>query len=160
MIYLVPMLENRRKQPVPLKSLLNKTTASRPSLFRQLESLLQLQRQLQQHIDPGLVSHCSVANYRNGILTLHTRTAHWATKLRYSVPGILNSIRNNPLPVNVKSIRIIVSPETTAGSVTRKRRPRLSKHTAKVIEQIADSISDADLSASIRRLCRNSSLKQ
>lgn len=153
------MSSNRNKQPVPLKALILKESSSGNPLFKHLDSLRELQSCLQQHIDSELLQHICIANYRNEILTLNAKSANWATRLRYSIPKILESIRANPLPVRVKSIRVIVAPEQSSGSRQSKRIPFLSQNTAKVMEQIADSIYDAELSASIRRLCRNSSVK-
>ncbi|MDX1519819.1 MAG: DUF721 domain-containing protein [Gammaproteobacteria bacterium] len=154
------MSGSRRKKPVPVTSLLDGDLPHAGAIFSHLELLQVLQNQLSRHLDPELAKHCHIANYRNGILTLSTESANWATRIRYSVPEILSSMDKNPLPVTVKSIRVVVVPEHSSpfpGNTERK--PFLSQESARLMTQMADSINDAELSASIRRLCRHSSLK-
>ncbi len=153
------MAGHRNEQPVHVRKLLDTSSTASRALFDHLETLLQLRSSLPGYLETPLREHCNVANYRGGILTLRADSAVWATRLRYSIPEILESIRKNPMPVNVRSIRVLVSPEQTSESSGTVPRPVLSQSTASLMQRIAESIDDAEISASIRRLCQNSSLK-
>lgn len=149
----------RNKQPVHVKELLNNDVSSAQSVFSHIESLQLLESCLEQFLDTELFQHCRVANFRNETLTLNTSSASWATRIRYSVPDILNAIGNNQFPVNVKSIRVIVVPEQSFNSSPWTERPELSQETADILIKIAESIDDESLSNCIKRLCRHSSVK-
>jgi len=161
LFYLLLMSTTRNKEPQLLGTLISKqSTSSGDPVLLHIESLRRLQQVLQEHIEPALMQHCRIANCKNGSLTLATSTAAWASRLRYTVPEILDSLRDKPASLPIKSIRVIVTPEQSTRNEQPSQEPCMSLATAEVLQQIADSIDDSELSASIKRLCRHSSMKQ
>jgi len=98
-----------------------------------------------------LASECRVANVRDQVLTVHINNAAWATRLRFLVPGLIESLRRLADFTSVDEIRLKVVPVADVASPahgTEKRRPP----DGVPLLELASSVDHADLRGAILRL--------
>ncbi len=142
-----------------VKQLLDGSVFPDDATFKKLRLLQRLQASISFHIDPEMLKHIQVTNYHNQTISLHTDSAALATRLRYSVPDILASIQRTPFPVPVKSIRVLVNPSSTSKTDKPANHFTMSESTSTYLQQVADTIDDAEIKGRLRRLSLNSSVK-
>lgn len=104
------MARNSTKLPLPIGSFLNSETGVLGNLIQQIELLKILNQNLTSFLDSPLNAHCTVANYANDIMVLHTDSPVWASRLRYILPQLLNFMQDQCGLVSIKTIRIKVMP--------------------------------------------------
>ena len=111
---------------------------------------------LKQHLPIPLQRHCQLANYRENILFLHADSAAWATKLRYYVPKLTESLKKTFYFKNLKKVTINTRPNDNHGPAYphKPHRFTISKDTAKLINNLADSVTNDELANSLKRLAR------
>jgi hypothetical protein len=66
--------------------------------------------QLRALLPQELASECRIGNVRDHILTVHINNAAWATRLRFLVPGLLQSLNRLADFTTVTEIRLKVVP--------------------------------------------------
>ncbi len=96
-------------------------------------------------------------NYENGVLSVQLRSPGWAQKLRFEQASIENSLRKHSTFRNLKSIRIRIqpSPPPSPGknqAKTKFQHKPITRNTANLLTQVADTIRDEKLAASLRRI--------
>lgn len=108
-----------------------------------------LQIKLAEHLDNPLDKHVTVADYRQKTLVLHTDSAAWAAKLRYSTPDIIAAFKGD-LP-GIRTVRIKVVPTDTPVRTSR-HTAKISADTASGIREVADQIEDTALRSTLHSI--------
>jgi len=80
-------------------------------IVQKAKQLQTLEQQMRAHLAADLAKHCKVANYHHGCLVIETDSAVWATRLRYSTPDLLTSLRQEEKLYQLRSIRHYVRPK-------------------------------------------------
>ncbi|MBT1162282.1 DciA family protein [Bifidobacterium sp. SO1] len=68
--------------------------------------LAQLREHWDQVVGPGIAMHSSVASLRDGVLTIRTESAVWATQLTYMIPQLTATIRERLAGLDIQEIRV------------------------------------------------------
>ncbi len=113
-----------------------------------------IQALLNSHLPEQLNAHYQVAALEQGVLTLHTDSPAWAAKLRFLTGNLLNIVRDSGIPEPISTIRVKARPPVTKPQDTGQR-PRLSPQTTRFLRDMADTIEDPELRASLLRLSDN-----
>lgn len=112
-----------RDAPAQVSRLLSEhTSGSLGGLLRRAQALLQLERLLQDAVDPSLADHFKVANVHRKRLVLLTPGAAWATRLRMQAPQWLDLLRQAGVR-DVEDIEVRVAPLPTEPVDSRRSRP-------------------------------------
>lgn len=61
-------------------------------------------------IPPDFVSHCKIANFENGCLTVYANNSGWATRIRYAIPELLKVLKIDDNFKGLKEIKCKVLP--------------------------------------------------
>ncbi|MGQ0657054.1 MAG: DUF721 domain-containing protein [Chromatiales bacterium] len=152
------MADVRTRPSISLASvhqLLNvRADASLRALVEHARELLRLRQVLQSLLDAPLNLHCRVGNFRDGVLTLHTDSAAWATRLRCQLPVLLSLMQESgPVP-SLRLIRVKVRPPDLTAETPPLPRPAVSKRAAAFLRNVAEQSEDAALQAVLLRLSR------
>ena len=115
------------------------------------QRLAHLQRLLESQLQPAARTHCHVAKWREGQLTLVVTDGHWATRLRYQQKRLQRQLQLFEEFANLTRILFRVQPPLV------QHRPSghsmdLSTDAAQTIQSTADGISDPGLRAALERL--------
>ena len=115
------------------------------------QRLAHLQRLLESQLQPAARTHCHVAKWREGQLTLVVTDGHWATRLRYQQKRLQRQLQLFEEFANLTRILFRVQPPLV------QHRPGghsmdLSTDAAQTIQSTADGISDPGLRAALERL--------
>lgn len=150
------MSGTRKKSPAAPD--INRLVAGNRGTIRELYNhalrLIQLQQKLRQAIPAPLNDQITVASLADGVITIHTTSAAWAARLRFKIPDMLKSLEQEADGNSVKTIRIKVKPPVDPPPESRQK-PVISPDTARLLQNVAESISDADLREALLRLSRN-----
>ena len=107
-------------------------------------------------VAPPLGIKCTPVAYDHGVLSVLVPSQAWAQKLRFERKSIEARLRKHPEFANLESLktRIQPSPAPLPGRTRRKESPRkpISRETAELLLQVADSIHDDRLADSLRRI--------
>lgn len=68
--------------------------------------LAQLRSHWDQVVGPGIAMHSSVADFRDGVLTIRTESPNWATTLTYMIPELTATIRQRLSGLDIREIRV------------------------------------------------------
>ena len=100
-----------------------------------------------------LAQFCTVTSYRNGSLTLQAQTSSAATQLKFMQPQIFAKLKKSSKfrALQEISIRIAAQQPKLDRHYTREA-PIVSTQSRELIRQTANSLSDQDLAASMRKL--------
>ena len=112
----------------------------------------QLSRFIQKLLVPELAAHCQLLNLRQGVLIMSCDSTVWATRLRYQVPALLESLRQQDSLRDLVDIQIRVNPVVTAPQQATRRRASLSAEAAYCVQQCAESIDDSGLRQALEQL--------
>ena len=123
-------------------------------LYAQARLLQQLQALLDRHLPQPLGSHCRVAALDQEVLTLHTDSPAWAAKLRFLTADILKILRNSNTFGSISTIRVKARPPEARPQAAASGI-KMSPRTARLLRDIAESIEDPELRASLLRLSEN-----
>ena len=136
-----------------------------PLFLQQTQKLAQFTKILRAVLPVECLNHVKVANIRNQTLMLVTDSPVWTTRLRQLSPQVLKFIQENRATLNstrektdvIHHLRISTHYQTgtrKVGSQQKKRRKKLqvSRKTAELLSQSADSLDDNQLKKSLSRL--------
>jgi hypothetical protein len=146
--------EDSSRSPDGIDAILAGRSETASAVYRHALWLLELQRRLRALLAPPLNDHVTVANCRKGALIIHADSAAWAARLRFRIPDILAGFKETPPDAAIQSVRIKVRPPDS----TQPPPPAqltISDDTARLLQSVAESISDPDLRASLLRLHRH-----
>lgn len=137
-----------------LASLLYKESGSLQRSLEHSRRLKQLDYGIRSLLPADLANHCQTANLRNNSVIMQADSTVWATRLRYQVPELLKQLRCHDALKGLKTIRVTVAP--LSGPQPPKRKPlAISNENGDVLRSAADSLSDPELAAALRRLARH-----
>lgn len=120
-------------------------------LMAQAERLNQYNRILRAYLPPPLQDHVVLVSLDQDNWTVHTDSATWATRLRYALHNIRQGL-GNQLGIPLPKPHVLVVPASLPPSRPPRPRLRLSEQNARLLEVTASAITDARLSAALRRL--------
>ncbi len=153
---LFPMPDRFNNKPATFTSLLKDKNSVLGRLCQHADYLVHLEKKLCLFLDSPLNTHCSVANYVNDTLVLHSDSAAWAAKLRYNIPAILNYMKNECNLIALKTIRIKIKlPDNSTQPGPVRRKPVISRASALFINQTAATMPDDDLRLSLLKLAKH-----
>jgi hypothetical protein len=149
------MASDKSSRPPPdINSILACRTETASALYHHALRLIEMQKRLRAELPAPLNEHVTVANSQKGTLVIYTDSAAWAARLRFRVPEMLKSINEIPLDAPLQAIRIKVRPPDTT-RLPPAARLSISDDTARLLQYMAESISDPGLRASLLRLSRH-----
>ncbi|MDH5570887.1 MAG: DUF721 domain-containing protein [Gammaproteobacteria bacterium] len=112
-----------------------------------------LNDQFQILLDPSLRNHVRLSNIRGETLILTVESPVWASKLRYMGPILLQKLQNNPhLFKNICNLEITIQPARKSIPKMPITPRHLSESAARCIQDMADSIDNADLQKALHKL--------
>lgn len=138
-----------------LKSYLYKKDSPLSDLYKKAQRIQEIDHKLKNHLDPSLRNHFELANIDTDVVVILVNNSAWATRLRYNIPAILDTINNQLNFKTVKTVRIKVKHLVTDNSNSVKHSIHLSKNTALFLEDAAQTISDSELSNCFLKLSKN-----
>lgn len=97
-----------------------------------------------------MAHHCLGAAATPGSLLLWADSSVWASRLRFTAPGLLQNLPG----IERLRVRVLLPPRSVGPQPKRSRPRRLSEESAILIEQLADSLQDEPLGEALRRLAR------
>lgn len=106
-------------------------------------------------LEADTAPHCLGADLKDGVLTLFMDSAAWTTTLRYQHQAILASVQA-AVRQPCHTLKLKVLPDPKPGVPPRPKPRTLSPDTQRLLESTAESIEDASLADSLRRLARGS----
>lgn len=152
-------MSNKRKykhSAADISSMLAAADTPGRDLYHQALRLLGLQKRLAGMLGSPLDRHIAVAGAGAGILTVRADSSAWAARLRFKLPELLAGLPDGPDGITIQTIRIRVRPAAPPpGPSGTGERPAISPESARLLETVADSISDPDLSECLLRLSRH-----
>ncbi len=149
-------MQNSKKIITPsLYALLTGNKNMFGDLLNHTHYIQQLQYNLHEYLGPPLNTHCILANHNNDILIIHADSPTWAAKLRYLTPDILSYMHQQCHLTKLKTIRIKVMPTTPSPVKTSTRQLTLSTKSAKLMNDVANTISDPALRTSLLKLTKH-----
>jgi hypothetical protein len=140
------------KKAVPMRAFLKADTSIIGRLIQHIEFLKGLEQRLLPFLDPPLNKHCTIANYVNDTLILHTDAPVWASRIRYNTPQILLFMQNECDLATLKTIRIKAIPARFSNTRSPDNSWKLEEHTANLIRQAAAATTDEPLRQSLQKI--------
>ncbi len=109
--------------------------------------------QLRALLPQELASECRVANVRDQILTVHIGNAAWATRFRFLIPSLLESLVRLADFTAVTDIRLKVVPVVVVDGIHEAQHAHAIRPPDRVpLLELANGIDDAGLRETILRL--------
>ena len=112
--------------------------------------------QLRALLPQELASECRVANLRDQVLTVHINNAAWATRLRFLIPGLLESLGRLADFATVTDLRLKVVPAVTDTIYSKESAGTIRPPDRVPLLELANEIDHADLRSAILRLAAHS----
>ncbi len=150
------MKGNRNFSASPIIAILSNKKNESGKLYEHSEHISSLELKLHNFLGSPLNKHFLLANYSNNILTLHTDSSIWASKLRYCIPDILEFMQQQCHLDTLKTIRIKVKPASTESVKLPVRQLKLSAKSSEFIKGIATSMTDYKLRTSLLKFTKHS----
>ena len=121
-------------------------------LVRRARYLERVDKALQQLLGSPLAERCRVANINHDTLVLQTPSSAWGSRLRYLAPGILQQLSRQLGWDRIKHTKVQVRPDAFRQLAEPPRRASLSRESAALLRQVAESTKDAALQNVLLRL--------
>jgi hypothetical protein len=98
-----------------------------------------------------VAEHCAAVAVSGNRLVVFADSPAWGSRIRFLAPRIIQALSGGPTAARTVKVRILPAPEPRP---RRKARApaRLAATDARVLEQMAEGISDPDLRAALKRL--------
>jgi hypothetical protein len=87
------------------------TSSPLKSYLEKAEYLNKLNSIFETIIPPDFISNCKIANFEGGRLTLYVTNSGWATRIRYAIPSLMNSLKKDSHFALVSEIKCKVIPD-------------------------------------------------
>lgn len=126
-----------------------------PRLNQHIRWLAKISSWVNQALEPKLRPHIQVANVNQDRLILLTSTGVWATALRFRTPELLEKLRAYPELAHINKIESIVRPEVVPHKSPARTQLKISKKTADSLHNIANTISDVNLSRALHKIANH-----
>ena len=124
------------------------------TLYKKSAEIKRLEAIVKKYLDPALAAHCHVANLNQNTLVIAADNAAWGTKLRYTIPDLLSTLRTEGGLPGLGSIQSLVQAEVEEVKV-KPKTITLSAKAAEKISQEASTIKDPYLKTAMLRLSKN-----
>ncbi len=154
------------QQTKNLNSILTDDGSSLSQIINRAKALTALHKKIEKVIGDRLKNRYRLGTYQKGILSLLTDNGSTATELRYSVPEIIQLLRQDTMWAGLIKIQIKVHHDWHEYEELKKPLPEpekaepLSENTLDNLRALADSLKDnpnnESLEKSIRRLIESS----
>jgi Dna[CI] antecedent, DciA len=105
-----------------------------------------------------LASECRVANVRDRVLTVHINNAAWATRLRFLIPGLLDSLARLADFSTVSEICLRVVPNASDAIAPTGLDGYFRLPDGTTLRELASRVDDADLKGAILRLATHADM--
>jgi len=106
-------------------------------IVNQAQQLNQLNQLFKSLIGNALSQHCNLAKIDNKHLIVIADNASWATKLRYTFPEILKTLKTQPEFAQVKTIKVLIA---TAKIAPASPKPKINPQNAKLWAEIKKTL--------------------
>jgi hypothetical protein len=123
-------------------------------MIKKVNQLSNLNRLIQQKLEPQLAQQCRLANYRQNILILSAATPAIGHLLRFAVPDLLMQLRQEVEWCHLAGIQVEVRPPLIIALpvIAPHPAPVLSPNSAAQIKEAAFSIDNVSLKKALLRL--------
>lgn len=115
-------------------------------LFQKVDQLREFNDIFAQYAEPGIVSHCKIANLQNNCLIVIVDSGNWATQLRFQIPDLLAKMRQHPCLAGLKAICCKTRPDPAFEKPRKKQSKgpmkQMSLATSEMILKSAKTIED------------------
>lgn len=147
---------DRRLYIKSLQAIFNKNQQLR-SIINQTKQLTLAKKILDQALPTSLGKYVSAYQYENARLTIGVPNSTALSQIRFYIPELLHTFRDNEYFQGLKSIR----PKIIAGQLSKKRHQgegkSLSGENASMLLSTASSMEDGPLKQALTKLVKNSS---
>lgn len=116
------------------------------------EHLAHLTDEVRALLPAPLARHCFVAALKGTRLTLHADNASFATRLRFAAPALLKRLRTLADFSGITDIAVSTARRAPPAPARRQAVALRARPPARLLDDLADGISDESLKASVRRL--------
>jgi hypothetical protein len=126
-------------------------------IFSKIAVLDELNRKITAYLEPHIAKYCQIGNIINHKLVLITANSSIATQIRFQANDLVQKLHQDPVFHSIKRIECIVRPSTSATRFTAAKKNNmipLSKETAQIVHEMAQSIEDASLRETMERIAR------
>ena len=146
---------DKKNLSLPISKLLQDKRYPIANLCKKANSIHEIDHKLKKYIDPSLHDHFELANIKTDSAILLVSSSTWATRLRYNIPAILNTLNNELNFTSIKTIRIKVKKIIPDNAIKPKKPMSLSKNSAQVLIDVANNFTDPQLRECILKLSKN-----
>lgn len=128
-------------------------------LIAKARSIDELNYAFKHLIGPDLATNCRVGSLEQGVLTIFTDNASWATRIRYQTPNILSKLRSNQQWANLSSIQVKVKTcyepvNTNPPPPSKVKKEKISPETAQQLADLAKQLEDSEDKEDCQNLVR------
>ncbi|HRD50652.1 MAG: DUF721 domain-containing protein [Candidatus Competibacter sp.] len=123
-------------------------------LVAQADEMNRLNHMFHAYLPPHLRDHAAIIRLDQEAWEVRADSASWATRLHYALPGI-HPLLSQHLGITLPKPRIYVAPAPAPPPPPQRARLTLTRRNAELLEATARNLSDAQLSAALRRLAAN-----
>ncbi len=149
------MQNSENTHPASFGAYLHKKNSTLSDLYQQALAFKEIDQSLKKFLDPSLSSHFILASIKTEVAIILVNSPAWATRLRYNIPTILEALNNELNLKQIKTIRIKVQHSESKRSSTKNKPVFLSKDTAKLLQDSANSINDSELKNCLIKISKN-----
>lgn len=135
---------------------LESKNGSMQTILFKVQLIQKLNAQFVKYIDANIAKYCQVANRVGSKLVIVVANGSIATQLRFLSIDLLRKFKSDAILNNITQIETKVRPNTVE-SASKKKAPGvapLTKQTAQLIEDIAESIHDPRLREAMMRIAK------
>ena len=136
-----------KHQSTDLRSIFNRDSHLR-KLIERAGDFQSLTDQVRNLLPPSLAEHLSAAVGRDHALVLITDSSAWATRFRFSAPGLKASLKE----FAEIQVRVVPDSATYSSKDSGHHKAHLSRTAAEQIRIMAATISDPDLRKTLERI--------
>jgi hypothetical protein len=116
------------------------------------QQLKELERRILASLPAELAGYCRVGGIADGCLLLFATTPAWASRLRFEAPRLQKLLARKGL-ASIRSVQVRIIPEAES-RLHAPRKMRMSRYTARLLEQTARAVQDPRLAQALARLAR------
>ncbi len=128
---------------------------SSATYVQRTRTLAQLDAGLAAVLPEKLRPYISLANIRGDSAVIVAESAVWAARAKALAPRITRYLRTKCGIETLKNVRIVVRPLPLFQWSARRHTKRMSAHSGKALQSLADRVGDDSLGAALRRLARH-----
>lgn len=131
-------------------------------LWHKLKKVEQLNATVSKYLDKNLRAYCKATGFSQGKLTLIAANSSIASQLHMQSAELLRQLKQEEMLRSIQTIHCKVQVQAiriSRAAVKNKTINPLSAKSARLISDIADTISDIKLREAMKRLAKNTTIK-